>query len=148
VSEKGISPFISHSVVVLFSAFLILVVITTMNKVTDEYRTYFSDSEIDQFCFTIRSGIEKIYSEHTYNSQTNTTYGEITIDLPEKITDMGYRARFVGKNITITALNTQKNATCVTGFDVNLSGFTTGGLTKLEYKSNTDGTRIIIMSQV
>jgi hypothetical protein len=146
--NKGISPFLSHTMVVAFSAFLIIVVISTMNTITDEYRTYFSGSEINQFCFTIRSGIEKIYSIQAYNPQTNTTYGEIIIDLPEKITDMNYRASFSGKNITITALNTQKNTTCQTGFDINFTGSTTGGLTKLEYKYYANGTRIIEMSKV
>jgi len=146
--SKGISPFVSHTIVVAFSAFLILIVVTTMTSVTDEYRNYFADSEIGQFCFTLRSGIEKIYSTHDYDSQTNTTYGEVFIDLPEKLTDMNYRASFVGGNITIKSLHSNRNATCGTGYDINFTGSTTGGLTKMEYKYYTDGTRKIEISRV
>lgn len=146
--SKGISPLISHSIVVAFSAFLIVIVISTMTTITEEYRTYFAESEISQFCFTIRSSVEKIYSEQDYTPQTNTTYGEIILDLPEKITDMNYRAKFIGENITITAKSTKTNATCRMGFDINFTGSTTGGLTKMEYIYYNNNTRIIRMSRV
>jgi len=146
--RKGISPFLSHSIIVAFSAFLIFVVISTMTSITNEYRSYFSDNEINQFCFTIRSGIEKIYSTQAYLSQTNTTYGDIIIDLPEKITDMNYRARFSGSNLTITAVNGQKTVTCFTGYDINFTGSTTGGLTRIIYRYYSNGTRAIEMSKL
>lgn len=145
---KGASTFLTSIIFIGFSLFLILVVVNIVNSLTDEYRNYITDGELEQLCFTIRSAIEKIYGTTDYMSQTNTTYGKIILNLPEKVGGARYLAQFSGTNIFIEALNGEKKLKCRTGFNLTYSGSTTGGLTEIKYMYYTNGTKTIFMSKL
>jgi hypothetical protein len=137
-----------HTIFIGLSAFLIFAVLAIMNSTGDQYRDYASGVELEQICLTIRSSLEKIYTESNYPGTVNVTYGKMTINLPEQIGNMNYLMKFAGQDIYIESLGGLKNYTCSTRFDFVYNGSTTGGLTEIKYIYRANGTKAIEMSKV
>lgn len=143
---KGQNPLLSHTLIVGFSAILILVVVTSMNLIRNDLQDFIGNQEAVQVCSIVRGGTEIIVNEEDYISVTNTTKGRITLKLPKKIADLNYRATFSELTLTIqTSGQVDITKICEMGVNATYSGFTRGGLTELIYTQNSDGDKIIQM---
>ncbi|MEK6888411.1 MAG: hypothetical protein AABX14_05705 [Candidatus Aenigmatarchaeota archaeon] len=143
--SKGQAELVSHAILVGFSMFLVFVIITTFTDVKKDYQTFVGGSEIQEMCFVMRGAIEKIYNPTDYNLSTNTLMGSMQTRLPDRITDIRYRATFFNKSIIIESFGAEFNNTCKIGFDANYNGSASGGLTRFSYTKFTNGTGVIEM---
>ena len=128
---KGQSPLLSHALVVMFSIMLVLVAVTAMNSIRNDYQAFVGTIEAQQVCGLIKQSIEKIYQTSDYAVQTNQTFGKITLELPERIADSRYRAKLFNDSIRVEMLGSQINETCKTGFNITMSGTSSGGRTQV-----------------
>lgn len=142
---KGQSFVVTHALFVGFSVVFVLVIVVTLNALKDDYQEFIAKNEMQEVCFSVRSGIEKIYLVSSYSPATNTTLGRIRLALPEKIAGLGYRINFSGSSALI---NAQKfNDSCVVGFS-NAIGYTTGGDTDLLVRAYSNASKTIEVIKV
>ncbi|HIG97703.1 MAG TPA: hypothetical protein HA230_05165 [Candidatus Aenigmarchaeota archaeon] len=141
----GQAELVSHAILVGFSMFLIFVIITTFTNVKEDYQIFVGGSEIKEMCFVMRGAIEKVYNPTDYNFTTNTMLGSMQTRLPDRITDIRYRATFFNKSIIIESPGIEFNDTCKIGFTADYNGSTSGGLTRFSYTKFTNGTDVIEM---
>ncbi len=146
-SLKG-DMMLSHTLFFLFSIAMIITIVVTFGTIRKDTQNFIGNNEIQQVCTLIRTSIEKIYIPSDYMSPSNTTQGKIIVDLPERIADANYRARFVNSSIVIETSIPAVNKTCEAGFDVNFTGSTSGGRTQLEWVTYGSGSNSIIMARV
>ena len=142
---KGQSVLVSHAVLVALSLFLIYVVITTFTSIRDDYQKFVGGTEIKELCFVMKGAIERVYAQSDYNFSTNTNLGSLQVRLPDRITDIKYKASFFNKSILIESLAREFNDTCKIGFAAGYNGSTSGGLTRFSYLRYTNGTNVIEM---
>ena len=128
---KGQSPLLSHALVVMFSIMLVLVAVTAMNSIRNDYQDFVGTIEAQQVCGIIKGSIEKIYQPTDYAVQINQTYGKVVLDLPERIADSRYRVKLFNDSIRVEMLGSQINETCRTGFNITMSGTASGGKTAI-----------------
>ncbi|MFH0832700.1 MAG: hypothetical protein V1900_03215 [Candidatus Aenigmatarchaeota archaeon] len=141
--SKGQNPLLSQTLMVAFSLVLLLAVVTTLNSVRNDYQDFVGRHEIRQVCAIVKSGVEKIYSPGDYNSSTNATMGKILLDLPTRIGDMNYRAKFANTSLLIETTGSNRiNDTCKIGFNISYSGSTVGGRTEMSWIRYTNESRI------
>jgi hypothetical protein len=134
---------------ILFSIFLILIVVTTLNTLKTDYEDFVAKNEMLQVCAMIKSSVEKLYWPQSYIPQTNTVMGSITINLPREIARVEYNARFSNRTLVVTTIEQPKvNDTCEMGFDISFSGRTSGGRTKIKWTRYSNGTDMITMENV
>lgn len=147
--KKAQSPIVSHTLVIMLSIVLLILVITTLNSLRKEYQEFVGENEIKQICGIVRNGIEKIYWPEDYVSPTNTTMGEIVVGLPNKIAERNYRARFVNESLFIESIGEPTiNYSCKIGFEVTLNGRTAGGRTEIKWTRLSNGNDVITMKGV
>ncbi|MFA4820316.1 MAG: hypothetical protein WC613_05160 [Candidatus Aenigmatarchaeota archaeon] len=146
--SSGQAELVSHAVLVGFSMFLIYVIITTFTNVKEDYQEFVGSNEIKEMCFVMRGAIEKVYNPTDYNLSTNTLLGSMQTRLPDRITDIKYRAIFFNKSILIESQGVEFNDTCKIGFAANYNGSTSGGLTRFSYTKFINGTSVIEMIKV
>ncbi len=127
---------------------MILAIITAFGTIRKDSQDFIGTNELQQVCAIIRTAVEKIYAPSDYNSPSNATMGKIKLDLPERIADASYRARFADKTIIIETVEPKLNKTCETGFAVNFTGSTSGGRTQLEWVRYGSGHNVITMTRV
>jgi hypothetical protein len=143
MTMKGQSILITHAILIAFSIFLIFVVVSTFVKLRDDFQDFTAESEINQLCFIVRNGVEKIIPFYDYRSPTNSTQAVLDLNLPVRLAGLPYRMNFVGKAVNIETLTGFFNTTCKVGFNVTYRGFTAGGRTLLTYTYNgTDNVEV------
>ena len=143
--KKGQNPLLSHALIIMFSILLLIVVVHAMNAIKNDYQDFVGKIESQQVCGMIKNSIEKIYSPSDYTVQTNETMGKIFVELPERIADSRYRASFVNDSVRVEMLDFPVNETCKAGFNISLSGTTSGGRTEMRFdvmKENTNSYKI------
>ena len=134
---------------IAFTMMVILIIITTLNSLRVDYQEFIGGYEIQEVCAVVKGGIEKIYRIENYVSQTNTTMGEIILELPKRIANVNYQARFVNSSLEIKTIGEPfLNDTCSIGFDVNLNGRTTGSTTRIKWTRYANGTDVIEMRRL
>ena len=143
--SKGQTPLISHAILVAFSLFLVYVVVTTFTSIRTDYQGFVGGLEIKELCFVMRGAIDKVYTQSDYIFSTSTNLGSIQARLPDRITDIKYKASFFNKSILIESQGREFNDTCKIGFSANYNGSTSGGLTRFSYLRYTNGTNVIEM---
>jgi hypothetical protein len=146
---KGQSPLLSHTLVVGFSVFLVLAVVTTLNVLKSDYQDFIAKGEIEQVCALIRNGIDSIYNPDDYISPTDTTMGRITILLPDKLAGNVYRIRLVNSSSYIETVSQPAiNRTCRLGFPAVYNGSTSGGETEITWTRYSNGNDRIDMRKI
>jgi len=124
--KKGQMPLISHVIVVGLGVVLILVIVYTLSSLEADYRNFIDENEMEQACYLIKGGIEKIY----YSDYQNLEKGRIIIKMPDRISDINYIAEFTQYSVIIKR-DDRKNVSCTIGFPAVYSGTTTGGMTEI-----------------
>ncbi|MBI2232497.1 MAG: hypothetical protein HYU56_01140 [Candidatus Aenigmarchaeota archaeon] len=146
---KGQSVLVSHAFIVGMSVVLIIIVIATMKTTINDNRDFVGRNEITQVCSIMKSSFEKMLLEQVYISPTNASGGRITVSLPQRIADMGYRTRLSENDVIIeTNGDLLINETCKIGLNSTYSGSTKGGRTLFELIRYSNGTREIKIGNV
>jgi hypothetical protein len=131
---------ITHSIVVGFGIVLIIAVFLIMGFVETNYREFIGQREIEDVCLFIKTSAEKIQPKTDYRSETPVVLGEITMNLPEKIAGMAYRASFRDENMSISTIGDKKiEFSCVIGINATYGGSTNGGSTLLKMTRTKEG---------
>lgn len=143
---KGQAILLNHALMVGFSIFMVYVVVTTFATIKTDYQEHVGGNEIKELCFVMRGAVDKVYNPADYNVSTNTSFGQIEVRLPERITDTKYQARFFNKSILVES--SLFNDTCKIGYNANYNGSTSGGLTRFSYSKYTNGTSVIEMTKI
>ncbi len=146
--KKSGQILISHSIFFIFSVAMILAIVVAFGTIRKDSQDFIGTNELQQVCSILRTAIDKIYAPSDYASPSNATMGKIKIDLPERIADASYRARFVNKEIVIETVEPRLNKTCETGLSINFTGSTSGGRTQIEWVRYGSGHNIITMSRM
>lgn len=141
--DKGQAVLVSHAILVGLSIFLVYAVITTFTSIRNDYQKSVGGFEIKELCFVMRGAINKVYTPVDYNVSTNTSFGQIFVKLPDRITDIKYSAFFFNKTIQIRSF--AFNETCRIGFDADYNGSASGGMTRFSYVRSVNGTNTIEM---
>lgn len=141
---KGQNPLLSHTIAIAFSLLLVLIVISALTTMRDDYSKFIGRNEISQVCLLLKGDIEKIVSDDRYISPTNTTKGKIFVRLPDRIADQAYRVRFVNNSLSIETLSQPRiNDTCKPGFNLSYKVSASGGRTEINYTLLDNGTKVI-----
>lgn len=144
----GQNPLLSHTIAIGFSLVLILLVMTTLTSLRDNYQDFIGKNEISQVCSILKDSIGKIFVDDAYTSPTNTTKGRIVVALPRRIADLNYRVRLLNNSFFIETFGTRINDTCKAGFNLTYNGSTTGGLTELIYVKKDNGDNRISVTKM
>lgn len=145
--KKGQSSLLTHSILISFAIFLVLIVLSAMTTLRTDFEDFVSDKELRQSCILVSSAVEKIYVSTGYRSPSNFTAGVTLIRMPQKIANTVYRLVFENSSLNIDA-RPFFNTTCRIGFNLSYSGSSTGGLTQLKYVRYNNGTEALEMSNV
>ena len=124
--KRGQAPLISHTFAISFTIAIIMLIVIASNNIKNDYEAFALQGQINILCSTVKNAIEKIY--WPFDREAGGVFGKITIDLPEKIGDKNYRARFYNNSLLIES---GINSTCYIGF--NASGSTSGGRTEITW---------------
>ena len=144
---KGINPLVSHTMTIIFSVLLIVVVITAMNSITEENKKFVAENEMSVVCNTLKTAIEELNLENNYVSASNYT-STSTVDLPKKIGGFNYRTSFSSNTLKIETISSPTvNQTCKIGFSLNYTGSTNGGKTRLDLTNKDDGSKDLAVSK-
>lgn len=147
--SSGQNPLLSHTIAIAFLLLLIIIIISVLTTLRDDYSNFIGKNEISQVCLLLKGSIEKVFTEDGYTSPTNTTKGRLFLRLPERIADQNYRIRFVNNSISVETLSQPRiNDTCVPGFNLTYLGFTSGGMTELNFTLRDNGNGIIAIRKV
>ena len=144
-NKKGQSILLTHAIFVGFTIFLVYAVTTTFVSIRSDYQKFVGNNEISELCFLMKGAVDKIYVNTEYTSPTTTVAGYMDVRMPDKISDVPYRAVFVNRSISMQSADRKFNSTCAIGIDVNYNGTTSGGLTRFSYTVFANGTRNIEM---
>jgi len=129
---KAQSPFISHTIIIGITVFVIIVMLFALNYFKEEYQVFEGENEMKNVCLLLKNGIEKIYHpENAGYLNTSSQMGMIVLDLPLRIADMKYNIRFV--NATIEVKSTKINQTCNLWKNATYIGSSSGGLTEISW---------------
>lgn len=139
---------ITHTLFFLFSIAMVMIIIVSFGTIRKDAQNFIGNNELQQVCAIIRTSMEKIYAPDDYVSASDTRLGKITVDLPERIADANYVARFVNASIVVETNIQNLNKTCETGMNVNFTGFTSGGRTQFEFTRYSTGGGVITMARV
>ncbi len=142
---KGQSILLTHAILVGFSIFLIYAVTTTFVTIREDYKEFVGSNEIREMCFAMRSAAGKIYTQSTQNISTTTILGSLNVRAPDRISDMNYRMKFVNDSIVIESIDRGFRDTCKVGLGAAYNGTSSGGLTRLSYIADSNGTKTIEM---
>ncbi|MBI5347016.1 MAG: hypothetical protein HZB66_00200 [Candidatus Aenigmarchaeota archaeon] len=129
---KGQSSLIGHTIAFALSIGLISALVVALSSVQTNYREFTIDHEIGNVCNMVKNSVEKIYWPSSY-MPINTTMGRIVIELPEKIGDIGYEARFDNTSLKVEMNELAINRSCEMGFNISFSGRTDGGRTVIKW---------------
>jgi hypothetical protein len=140
---KGQSVLLTHALLVGFTVFLIYAITTTFVTLREDYQGLVGNNEVNQLCYVMKSAVDKIYANNSYTSPTTTMIGYMDVNMPVKISDMPYRARFVNDSIFVQSINRGFNQTCKIGLPVSYNGTTNGGPTRFIYTIYSNGTKTI-----
>ena len=135
-------PLMSHTFAIAFTIVIILLVVISFNNIKDDYKDFALKNQISGVCYTIKSAIEKIYWPFDYES--NGTFGRIIVNLPERIWDRNYRARFLDSSLLIES---EINSTCHIGFNITYAGSTSGGRTEIEWARSGTADKITMVKK-
>lgn len=141
----GQSEFLSHSISVLISIFMIFILVTTMNTIKNDYNDFSAKSQINQICNTVKSSIEKIYWPD--GQANNTLLGSINLNLPERIATNNYKIMFSNSIINVTTYDGKIKANCTAGFDIIYNGTSSGGRTQIRWY-NINNTNVITIGEI
>lgn len=146
---KGQSPLLSHTIAIAFLLLLVIIVVSVLNTLHDDYSNFIGKNEISQVCLLIKGDVEKVFAEDAYISPTNTTKGKVFVQLPERIANQNYRVRFVNSSLAIETLSQPRvNDTCKPGFNMTYIGSTSGGRTEINFTLRDSGDKIISIRKV
>lgn len=146
---NGQNPLLSHTIAIAFSLLLVLIVVSVLTTLRDDYSKFIGRNEISQVCLLLKGDIEKIVSDDRYISPTNTTKGKIFVRLPDRIADQAYRIRFVNSSLAIETLSQPRiNDTCKPGFNLSYVVSASGGRTEVNYTLLDNGTKVIGIKKV
>lgn len=126
---------LSHTFVVAFNVILILAIVLSLNYITSEYRGFISKSEAEEVCLTIKSAVGKTIHRTNYDESSYIS-GIVYIDIPERISNMKYRAWISGDVIQIDILDSRDDFNCLLDQPVLSTGSTGGGETKITTLNN------------
>lgn len=146
--SRGQNPLLSHTIAIGFSLFLIVLVITTLNSLRDNYQDFIGKNEISQVCSILKGSVEKIYVDDGYTSPVNTTKGRIVAALPQRIADLNYRVRLINNSFFVETSGPRINATCRIGFNLTYNGSTNGGMTELIYTEKDNGQKWVSVTKI
>ena len=147
--KKGQNPLISHTILIGIGVLLILSVVVTMNTVKSNYDEFVGEEEMDIVCSLIRHAINEMYMPSSYQVQSDTLTGKIVLNLPDRIGDSVYKARFINDSLKIETYGSLKiNRTCLIGFNASYSGLTSGGRTKIMWTTLSNGSNRIEMVKI
>ncbi len=144
----GQNPLLSHTIAIGFSLLLIMVVITTLSTLRDNYQDFIGKNEITQVCSLLKSSVEKIFVEDNYVSLTNTTKGRVVVSLPNRIADLNYRVRVINSSFFIETSGAKINDTCKAGFNLTYNGSAAGGMTEIIYVEKDNGNRHVSVARI
>jgi|SRR3989344_2673467 len=143
---KGINPITSHTMAIMFSILLIVVVVTALNSIVEENRKFASQNEVIVICNTLRSSIEELNTAD-YPSATSYT-STAFVNLPEKAGGFNYRAYFADSSIKVeTTSQPSANYTCKVGFNISYTGSSNGGKTRIDFTVRNDGSKIVELTR-
>jgi hypothetical protein len=123
-----------------FGIIFIFVIITTFVTMHSDFQDFVADKEMQQVCFVIKGGVEKIYFTSGYRPPFETRMGSITLALPGKIAGLDYSARF--RNSSVLLELGRKMYECRIGFNATYAGLSDGGPTRIELWKNSTSDRI------
>jgi len=128
---KGQSTIVSHSLIVMFAVIFLLIIITTMNSIKEDYSNFVLNITAKEICSLVKSSSEKIYQpvSSSINSNKTEEMGYVTVNLPSKIGSKNYKISFANETIQIKTSDNQ--FTCKVGLNTTFSGTSSGGLTKI-----------------
>jgi len=132
----GQSVIFTHAILLSFTIFLIFIIITTFTTMRGNFQEFTLQNEMDQVCFMMRSGFEKVYQQPDYVSPTGIK-NTLVIKLPDKLADTSYHVSFVNRSIKIQTLAPVFNSTCNIGFNTSYSGSAGGGVAEVSYTLNS-----------
>ncbi len=143
---KAISPIVSHTIFVGLTLIIVLTMVTTISSISSSYTKLISQNEIAQACYTVRAAIENIYNPTDYISPTDTVYGVVIVDIPDKIARSSYAVDFIGKNLRIAWRN--ETFLCSVGFNATYLGLSlSGGGSEISWR-RANGTDVISLGTV
>ncbi len=126
--KRGQAPLISHTFAISFTIAIIMLIVISSNNIRNDYEAFALQGQTNILCSTVKNAIEKIY--WPFDREADGVFGRIIIDLPEKIGDNNYRARFYNNSLLIES---DINSTCYIGLNVTYSGSTSGGRTEITW---------------
>lgn len=143
-SSKGQSQIITHSLIILFSVSLIVLVATSMKNIENQYENFTGDLQVDDICSIMKSSIERIYNPVSQNISVNRTeeMGYNIINLPQKIGSGYYHINLY--NNTIEIETSEIVHTCEAGINATFSGKSSGGRTKIKWLYGNGTNSIVI----
>ncbi len=149
LNSKGQSPLLSHTIMLAFSLLLVLVIISMLTAIRDDYSNFIGKNEIAEVCLILKGGIEKMMTDDSYVSPTNTTKGRLFMRFPARIADQNYRMRFANNSVFVETLAQPRiNDTCRLGHNASYTGSTAGGITEVNYTMLDSAAKIIAMKKV
>jgi hypothetical protein len=138
--KRGQAPLISHTFAIAFTIAIVMLIVISSNNIRNDYEAFAMQGQINILCITVKSAIEKIY--WPFDREADGVFGRITIDLPEKIGENNYRARFYNNSLLIES---DINSTCYIGF--NASGSTSGGRTEITWTRTGNEDKIVMVKK-
>lgn len=142
---RGQSSILMHSLFLIISIFMLLIVVTSMNNIKNDYDNFSINSQINHICNIVETSIEKIYSKGNYISN-DTLFGSVVLNLPDKIASSNYKISFINSDILVKTLDGKYNVTCEAGFNITYNGTSTGR-TKIIF-STVNNTDVISMVKI
>jgi hypothetical protein len=148
LGRKAQSVLIGHSVAISMTIILVIVVVISLNNVRNQYQKFVGENEIDQICLSVKGTVEEIYYQKNYTSPTNTTVARVRLELPSKVADKKYSARFFNNSVLVYSDDIRFNRTCKIGFSATFIGTSDGGPTYITWYRFGNGSEEIRMVPV
>jgi hypothetical protein len=142
---KGQSVVVTHSLLILFATLLLIIVVTTLNSIKEDYRDFVLNLTAKDICNLVKTSIEELRTSIPTELEVKTeqNMGSIILDLPSKIGNTKYRIRLENETILIKT-ESGFSYTCYTSVNSTLSGRSTGDRTKIYWVYGSGTNKISI----
>jgi len=142
---KGQSVIVTHSLLVLFATIFLIIIVTTLNSIREDYRDFTLNLTVKDICSVVKASIEELRTPIPAELEVNTeqSMGSVMLDLPQKIGGTKYRIRFENEMIVIKT-ESGFSYTCYTSVNSTLSGRSAGGRTKIYWMYGNGINKILI----
>jgi len=138
---KGQSVIVTHSLLVLFATLFLIIIVTTLNSIREDYRDFTLNLTVKDICSVVKASVEELHAPIPAELEVNTeqSMGSVTLDLPQKIGGVKYRIRFGNRTILVKTESGFSYA-CYTSVNSTLAGRSAGGRTRISwiYGNGTD----------